>query len=203
MFIFGDESGDSGMRTVSSPKFTLAFTMFESSEAVALCEQGIEQLKTDLGVREFHWVHCSGKIRNAFLTFAREQKFRYYVQTTEKAKLVRPEFKRKPFFYDRFCEKVALGLNGYLQQAQDRCAPDHLDARVVLDHNGDRDFITAVKRNLRTIKRDGRSLIGKVTTRRSIADNLLQLTDMVCGAVLHPPHGQIIAAQELAYVTWP
>ena len=57
---------------------------------------------------------------------------------------------------------------------------------VVVDSNSDRHYLTIVKQALRGLKsriRPASSLVGKVSFRRSEPDEMLQLADMVCGAV--------------------
>ena len=59
------------------------------------------------------------------------------------------------------------------------------DAKVVVDSNGDRNFRRTLQSYLkREIRPDGRtSPIKKVASKPSDRDNLIQLADMVCGAI--------------------
>ncbi len=61
-----------------------------------------------------------------------------------------------------------------------------LNELVVVDNNQDREFLAVIKRKFRelaSVRRPGRPLVGKVKFRGSGPDELIQLADMVCGAV--------------------
>ena len=51
---------------------------------------------------------------------------------------------------------------------------------VIVDDNGDKQFLDTIKRKFREL---GEGLVGKVKFRGSGPDELMQLADMVCGAV--------------------
>jgi hypothetical protein len=74
----------------------------------------------------------------------------------------------------------------------------------VADRNGDPEYMQALKKHLRTIKDEhGRPLVGKVTSHRSISFPLVQLADMVCGAVRHRGYEKIIEGKRLQVLEWP
>lgn len=57
---------------------------------------------------------------------------------------------------------------------------------VVVDDNQDRSFLTILKKQLRGLRsgvREGSPLVGKVKFRGSGPEELIQLVDMICGAV--------------------
>lgn len=193
MPIYGDESGDVGMKPGSSPRFSLCVALFETVEQAADCSETIAQLKVELGEDEFHWIALGDKNRKAFLEGIAKEKFHYLVQTVEKQKLKQRNIRKKAF-YDRVAEQMAKGVDEYLRLAQECCSPSHLNCLLVLDRNDDRDYMRAMEHHLRSIKDDdGHSLIGRIRAHRSNGENLLQLADMLCGAALHPPFDKLIA----------
>jgi hypothetical protein len=204
MPIFGDESGDPGMKPGSSPTFTLALILFESELEAAACEQTIASLKVSLHVDEFRWVNLDDSKRTAFLQTVVQHDFFYVAQTLVKKRLKHRDFRKKAFFYERVAEKSAVQIKDFLLLAQANCLPDPLNLSVVLDRNDDADYMRSMGKHLRSIKdARGKSLIGKVSSRRSHGQNLLQLADMVCGAVLHPPFDKIVKNKKWQDLTWP
>ena len=90
-----------------------------------------------------------------------------------KAKLWGEGFKYKDSFY-----KYAAGL--VFENAKTRL----VDAKLVLDECGNRDFKTQLSKYLKKrMNDDKRILIKKLRMEPSHSNNLLQLADMVCGAV--------------------
>lgn len=204
MPIFGDESGDPGTKPGSSPTFTLAFVLFENAGQAAACEQTIAGLKTSLGVREFHWIDRNDARRTAFLSAVLQHEFYYVIQTVEKTKLKHKDFRKKAFFYERVAEKMAEAVADFLHLAQACCLPKPLNMAVVLDRNDDADFMRSMGKHLRKIKdANGRSLVGKVSSRRSRGDDLVQLADMICGAFLHSPFDAMVHRKKWKQVMWP
>jgi hypothetical protein len=204
MPILGDESGDPGMGQHCSPTFTLALTLFETDEEASACEQTITKLRAELGIREFHWVSLTDKERTDFLNAVLKHNFYYVAQTLDKGKVKHRGFRNKAFFYERVAEKMAEGIEDFLRIAQGCCEPKPLDMAVVLDRNGDREYMSSMGKHLKRIKdARGRSLVGKISSHRSISYDLLQLADMVCGAVLHQPFAKIIKSKKWSELLWP
>jgi len=91
-----------------------------------------------------------------------------------KKKLYGPGFQYKSPFYKYTVNLVFQNAKPYLR-----------DAIVVIDRSGGQGFrkqlATYLKKKMN--EKDGLSLIKKVKTERSHNNNLLQLADMVCGAV--------------------
>ncbi len=204
MPIFGDESGDPGMKQDSSPTFSLAFVLFENQEKAEACNQMIADLKIRLAVQEFHWIDLNRNHRMEFLAAVKCHDFHYIIQTLDKSKLSHRDFRRTAFFYERVAEKMARGIEEYLRIIQECCWPMPINKRVVLDRNGDPVYVRAMKKYLHEMKdATGRSLIGRITTRRSISDNLIQLADMVCG--LHAKIAKEAIANKIwtPHLTWP
>ena len=205
MPIFIDESGDSGIGQKSSPTFTLAAVLFETDEGAEACARAVVRLGQELGVREFHFVDLTEANRRNFLQAVREYEFRYVVQTVVKERVVHKKlWRKKAFFYERVAEKLAAGVEEWLRLAQKNRLPKPLNAKIVADRNGDPEYMQALKKHLRIIKDEhGRSLVGKVTSHRSISSPLVQLADMVCGAIRHRGYEKIIEGKRLQVLEWP
>src|ERR1019366_2265494 len=188
----------------SSPTFTLAFALFENVREAEACAQTIAGLKTTLGVREFHWIDLNDARRTSFLNAILQHEFYYLLQTVEKTKLKHRDFRKKAFFYERVAEKMAEAVADFLHLAQGCCLPKPLNMSVVLERNDDADYMRSMGKHLRKIKdAHGRSLVGKVSSRRSIGDNLVQLADMICGALLHPTFDTLIHKKKWKELRWP
>lgn len=204
MPVFIDESGDSGMGPKSPRAFSLAAVLFETDEEAAACEEAILALKARLGIREFHFVDLDEWRRREFLQMVSDHEFAYVVQTLRKEGLRHKDWRKKAFFYDRAAERLAEGIREWLDIAQACCDPKPLNAKVVVDRTGDREYMQALGKRLRQVKGgDGKPLVGQVTSHRSVSYSLLQLADMVCGAVLHPGYEKVILGRRLKVEEWP
>ncbi len=111
---------------------------------------------------------------------------------------------------------LAVSLRGvYLEEEARRTAASGgdrpLNELVLLDDNRDRRFLAVIKQKFRELRsgvRAGASLVGKVKFRGSGPEELIQLADMVCGAVGDYIDGDgtcynIIAARDLGITRIP
>jgi len=123
---------------------------------------------------EFHFNKSRRAVREYFLQHVAPYEFFYLSVVLNKRKLHGPGFQYKASFY-----KYTVNL--VFQNAK----PHLRDAIVVIDRSGGQDFRRQLARYLkkRMNEKDGPSLIRRVKTERSHNNNLLQLADMVCGAV--------------------
>jgi hypothetical protein len=202
--MFGDESGDPGMSPGSSPTFTLALMLFETEQEASACEQTISELRATVGVPYFHWVELDETKRKAFLNGVAKHDFYYVVQTLVKAKVKHRDFSKRTFFYERVAEKMAEGVEDFLDLAQACCSPEALESRVVLAKNGGPAYMRAMGKHLTSIRdAHGKSLVQTPTSRRAFTYGPVQLADMVCGAVLNPPLDKNIKKKEWKEMSWP
>ena len=178
MLVFIDESGDSGMKgkVGSSRLFVVTAILIEENEDAEDCDGRIMALKKELKLSdrfEFHFNSCSDTFRRRFLETVAACNFFYYSIVLNKARLWGPGFHYKNSFY-----KYAAGL------VFENAKAHLVEATVILDECGNRDFKTELSKYLRRRMNDGkRILIKKVRMEPSHSNNLLQLADMVCGAV--------------------
>lgn len=177
MLVFVDESGDTGLKLErnSSRYFVVTVILFKDREEAVRCDRAIERLaRRRKRAREYHFVETTHAVRQEFFECVREFGFVYASIVMNKAKLDGEGFKHKEPFMKcaiRYAfSHIESGLN---------------DAIVVVDRTGNRDFRHTLKRYLkkRVVHEDGSSRIKKVRTEKSHSNRLIQLADMVCGAV--------------------
>jgi hypothetical protein len=207
MLVFFDESGDSGMKRKagSSRLFIVTAVLFEDNEEAEHCDNRIAELKMAMGLRphfEFHFNSCSDAFRKRFLETVANSNFFYHAVVLNKEKLWGPGFQNKESFY-----KYAAGL------VFENAKPNLLEAKVVVDQCGNRDFRQAFAKYLRRRMNDRNQVsIRKVSMEASHSNNLLQLADMVCGAVFRSFNTEkenrvefrrIVRHRELRVQVWP
>ena len=177
MLVFVDESGDTGMKLGrgSSEYFVVTAVRFAENSEALRCDERIASLRAELRVTpEFHFANTSHKKRLAFLDAVNQFDFTFNSVVFNKRRLYGPAFRYKRSFY-----KAAV--NYTFQNIL-----EHLDhAKVVLDKTGDKDFTRSMQSYLKrqTRRTDGTPRIKKVSSEDSKKNNLLQLADMLCGAV--------------------
>jgi hypothetical protein len=179
MLGFMDESGDVGMKLItgSSRFFTLALVLFRDLRVAQSCDRRINAIRKELRLlpeAEFHFTHASTDVRTAFLKFVANYDFRYVACTLDKSRLAGKAWHRKSYFCLRAAQLI-------LEVAR----PLLLNAKVVIDASTDRTFDQEFAKYLKRHagKTNGQPLIREATTEKSHKHNLLQLADMVCGAV--------------------
>lgn len=208
MLVFVDESGDPGMKLdrAASRFFVVTAVLFEDHDEATACDQKINHIRKELGFperTEFHFNSSRRAVREHFLQQVAPYEFFYFSVVLNKAKLFGPGFQFKASFY-----KYTVNL--VFQNAK----PHLRDATVVIDRSGGEEFRRQLAKYLtkRINLKDGPSIIRKVKTERSHSNNLLQLADMVCGAVArsfrtdkadHAFYRRFIRHRELSVQVWP
>ena len=208
MLVFIDESGDPGLKleSGSTDYFIVTLVAFEENEEALATDQRIQLLKRELNFPpdfEFHFNKVKGAYREAFLSAVAGFGWFYFSIVINKRKLTGAGFKFKESFY-----KYACGL--VFENAK-----PHLDnATVVIDGSGSREFRrelgTYLRKRINDKKGDSR-FIGKIKVQNSKSNNLLQLADMVCGAVARSytqkedarTYRRLIAHREIYVQFWP
>jgi hypothetical protein len=205
MLVFIDESGDCGLKfdKGSSPFFTCTAVVFSGRVAANSCDRGIDELRRRLGypsTHEFHFSHSSEKVREAFFRAVVHEDFRYGGFVLDKKRLYGTKFTSPKAFYEfavsLACEQMRMTLE---------------DAKIVIDKNGDRTFKNRLEKTLKLhmTDPDGTCRVRKVTMEASHSNNLVQLADMICGAVGRSFSGRdssyrgIIKRHEKVVQLWP
>jgi hypothetical protein len=187
---FIDESGETGQ---ISPHFRLAAVWLPTHAAVETYRASIRQFQQHVGLQEyeFRFSRTSHPERRAdYFTVAMGHPFRFAVASVDKRQ---PEWRAAggPIIHWACIVSLAASLRRvYLEEEARRVIAvggNHpLIELVVVDDNRDGKFLALVKKKFREMHsgvRAGSPLVGKVKFRGSGPDELIQLADMVCGAV--------------------
>ena len=180
MLVFVDESGDPGLQLDrgSSKYFIVTLVLFEEDDEAEAADQRIALLRRELRIAsnfEFHFSENKAAIRLAFLTAIEPYDFFYFGIVINKEKLFGEGFKFKESFYKYTCGLVFENAKQYLNQAT-----------IIFDGSGSKDFRRQLHRYLKRKINDkdkSYSYIKKVKIQDSSNNNLIQMVDMLCGAV--------------------
>jgi len=207
MLVFIDESGDPGLKLAegASRFFTIVMIAFEDHDDALACDQRIGLLRTELSLPpdyEFHFKENSDRVREAFFKAVIPYNFFYYGIVINKIQLRGEGFKYKESFY-----KYVSSL--LFENAKDKLN----NAIVVIDQSGRKLFkyqlATYLKKKANTKEK---VRIKKVKMQDSKGNNLLQLVDMVAGAVNRSlnkkkkgakEYRDMIGAREISVQIWP
>lgn len=211
MLVFVDESGDAGRKTnAGSSKFFIVTTVvFSDRDEAQKCDARISRLRIELGMsgqKEFHFNKDNHEVRSRFLSAVAEFDFQYSSLVLNKNGLTGPGFSVKESLYKYAVHLAFSNILGSLR-----------DATVVFDRCGGREFGRQLKTYLRKKIRkqsanEPHQHLKKIRSEKSHTNNLLQMADMVCGAVARsysgPPgkrqtYRRIIKHREFCIQVWP
>ena len=205
MLVFIDESGDTGLKIEkgSSRYFVVALISFEENDEALACDQRIELLKHELKLPkgfEFRFSKLRKEQRIKFFEAVLPYSFFYFAVVINKDpdRLYGDGFKIKESFYKYTCSLVFENAKPYLK-----------DAIIIIDGSGSREFKRQFKTYLR--KKIGTSIVKKVKIQSSHNNNLIQLADMVAGAIHRnftnkgdkDIYRKIIGIKEIYVQVWP
>ncbi|SMP41607.1 Protein of unknown function [Neorhodopirellula lusitana] len=209
LLLFFDESGDTGMKfgKGSSDHFIVAAVVFRDREEANRCDRIIGDLRQDLGITrnrgEFHFAKVDDGIRIQFFEAIASVEFLYSAFVLNKRNVTGPGFRDKASCY-KYPTRLLL----------ENLAPRLNNATIVLDKCGNRTFCDQLRRYLKQhgTTAGGENTIRKIKQQNSHANNLIQLADMVCGAVARCystnrrdklRYRQLIRHNELQVRVWP
>lgn len=208
MFVYVDESGDSGVKGKkdSSEFFIVTAIIFQNREDAEECSNIIDQLRKELNWNanhEFKFNKLSAQYRRRFLRAVAESKFTYCTVVIDKKLLSGPGFQYKNSFYKYPIRMLFQNSKEYLDEAI-----------VTIDKTGEREFRKEIESYLKrhTNTSSDSVCIKKVRMQDSHRDNLLQLADMVCGAVGrslktnktdYRIYRALVAHREIHFQRWP
>jgi hypothetical protein len=207
MLVFIDESGDPGLKldAGSSKYFTLALVVFQSHDEALAADDRISLLRKEQGLPdnfEFHFNEVSLAYRRMFLEAIAPFDFFYFAVVINKASLAGRELQFRESLYNYACGLI-------FEEAKSRLS----DAVVVIDENYSKNFKSELKRYLvRRLKdNSGKCFIKKVRTQDSSRNNLVQLADMIVGAVARSfsqkkearEFRNLVAHREIDVQVWP
>ena len=180
MLVFVDESGDTGLKLGqgSSNFFTVVLVVFEENDEAQAADARIALLRRELRKPadfEFHFKENSDSVRQAFLEAMVRYNFFYFAFVVNKQALYTDSLPTTAAFYHYACGLIFESAKPYLD-----------NALVKIDASGGRKFQRQLAAYLKTkINTSGAATrhIDSVTANDSRRSNMLQLADMVCGAV--------------------
>lgn len=180
MLVFLDESGDAGLKFAegSSTYFVVTLVIFSDLAVATSVDETITRLRTKLqwsATTEFKFAKLDKHRREQFFKEINGFDYCYYSIVINKPTLRGEGFTVKESFYKYACRLVLSNAAAMLA-----------DATVVIDGSGDREFRRQLKSYLcRTINDPQAATvrIKKLKLQDSHRNNLLQLADMICGAV--------------------
>ncbi len=180
MLVFVDESGDTGLKLGqgSSDFFTVALVVFEENDEAQAADDRITLLRRELRKPadfEFHFKENSDSIRRTFLEAVVRYNFFYFGFVVNKTALYAESLPTTEVFYNYACGLIFESAKPYLD-----------NALVKIDASGGRKFQRQLAAYLKTkinTSAGARQRISSVTANDSRRSNMLQLADMVCGAI--------------------
>lgn len=174
MLVLIDESGDPGFKLDkgSSQHFVIAMVIFEDYKQAEACSSAIAAERARLNIRgEFKFNKTSASNKDAFFAAIKPFKFCVRALVVDKTKIYSPNLRSNDErFYNYFVQSLLRGDGGTLNQA-----------RIKIDGSGDREFQQELLRYLK--RRVPAGAIESVKLVDSQKDNLIQLADMVVGAI--------------------
>lgn len=208
MLVFVDESGDPGLKLEqgSSTHFVVALVIFEDHDEAQAADDRIGLLRRELRLDpryEFRFNKCRREVREQFLKALAPYGFFYYGIAINKdpAKLWGEGFKYKEPFY-----KYASGL--VFENA--RAVLDN--ATVIIDGSSSKDFRMQLQTYLkRRINEPGQRYIKSLKVQDSAKNNLVQLADMVAGAIYRSlgakpdarEYRRLLSHRQISVQVWP
>lgn len=194
MLVYLDESGDPGLKIVqgSSRYFVVALAVFQDEDETRAIDQRLQLLRRELHLNphfEFKFNKCSKELRLAFLSAAAPYDFFYYGIVIDKAGLYGDGFKVKESFYKYVTQLVFLNAREHLE-----------NALVHIDACGNRDFRRQINTYLKRKINLEKQHISNITFLNSANSNLIQLADMLAGAINRSHSGKPDAGEYIKVV---
>jgi len=185
MQIYLDESGDTGFKfhRGSSRYFVVALLMVDDPLPLHEAIRDLRARLTWPETREFKFVHTHPEARVTFFRAIRRYPFLIHALVVDKSRLHEPELRKKEAFYGKL---VTLAL----QESMD----DIADALLIMDESfkgkgSKMNLTTHLRQTINVANNETPRTIKDVRYHQSHRDNLLQIIDMVAGAVARAYEG--------------
>lgn len=166
--IFIDESGDPGINSMNEV-FVLALVKFVGTSDLQQTDESLRELKAELAFRgEFRFSSCPTPMKEKFFERIAKRKFEIKSLVVHKPSIRNPHLRTKPKnFYNYFLRRL-LEISNIAE------------AKVVIDGQGQPKLVRSLKKYLND-HTDGQ--VRTLHLKDSRSDNMLQLADMVAGAI--------------------
>ena len=208
MLVFVDESGDVGLKFTegSCTYFVVTLVLFENDTEAEKLRLRIDLLRTELrlpGSYEFHFFRNNVPIRRAFLNAIKGYDFQFFSLVVDKRKLSSGSYGSGSAFYKAICGVAFDAVKHLLSEAN-----------VKFDDSGGqawkKELASYIKRKVNDEGRTGER-IKKIGTQNSKSSTLIQVADMVSGAVYRSfsseadahEYRNIIKHREYSVLQWP
>lgn len=179
MRIFIDESGDTGFKIPkgSTTVFAIALVIFEDdldAEETALKIKKYRRLLNKRDTYEFKFSKSSKELRISFLNEVKNCRFKVRAIVFTKESIYSNNLRKsKEKFYSYALKSLLEHNNNTIE-----------DACVYVDGLGEREFRKSLTRYLKTyLNSGGKNILKRLKFRDSNKDVLIQLADMVVGAI--------------------
>lgn len=180
MLVFVDESGDAGFKLNqgSSDVFVVTLVIFKDNNDASVADSGINQLREEMHLHpsfEFKFNKLNANRRKHVLRRLASFDFQYHCLVVKKKNLDASGLTRSESFYKFACSLAFEMAREFLSEAI-----------VIIDGSGSKEFRHELQKYLKTrmnLEQPERRRIAKVKINDSSKNNLLQFTDMICGAV--------------------
>ncbi len=205
MLVFVDESGDEGIKLDggSSQFLVVCAVLFLDREEANRCDARINGIRQELGLSprtEFHFSKNGAAVRKQFLRDVVPFDFFYVAAVVNKRKLLDAGFQSRESLMKCTCSLAFMQAKPFLNAAT-----------VIIDGSSTKEFRSKFSRYLKenTNADQAKRYISKVKVVRSSGNNLVQLADMICGAVARSisrddrSYRDLISAREFSVRIWP
>lgn len=173
MLVCIDESGCTGFKLDrgSKPYFIVAMVIFNDFKEAEKCSKKIQELKNQLRIKsEFKFSKTHSNVKEAFFIAARKYRFIVRAIVVEKKYIYSPHLRENRSNFYNYVVQILMKNGNILK-----------DAVVKMDGNGDKIFRRKLNYYLR--EQLGTGSIKKFRFIDSKQENLIQLADMVVGAI--------------------
>ncbi len=174
MLVLIDESGCPGFKLAkgSTPYFVIGMVIFKDLAQAELTSKTISELRQSLSINpEFKFSKTRFEIKDKFFNSICQYNFEVRALVIDKSKLYSPKLRSNTdAFYNYFLKSLMQYDNDILQNAS-----------IKIDGSGDKEFKKALTTYLRQFI--GQNKIKKFKFINSRNDNLIQLADMIVGAI--------------------
>jgi hypothetical protein len=174
MLVLIDESGDAGfkLKRGSSTHFVVSMTIFKSFDEAERCSAAIKALQAKVrAYPEFKFSNSRSEIRDQFFTCVQQFDFSIYALAVPKQSIYSAALRSDT---DKFYNYFVRQLLSYHKSAL-------VNARIKIDESGDKNFKKELAAYLRRMVES--DCIKSIKFKPSKGDHLIQLADMVTGAI--------------------
>lgn len=185
--------------------FTVASVIFDHEDDASETERQIGRLRRELRLPlsfEFHFNDAKAKTRTAFFTAIAPMRFSYFAASIDKTAPQAAALGNANAFYRYACQLMLAESESHLSQAT-----------VVIDATGGRVFRQTLRTHLLRLAngQSGSKIIRAIRFEDSAASSLVQMADMVSGAVHRSlstspdaaSYRRLIAHHEISHILWP